>query len=576
MGKRKIDEVEQSGTSIFASNSQVKNKYSSYFLRTIVPTLIYGIFIGIVSGGLVYMFNYIAELLLEFNKELYMCFRNGEYLLLTGVFGLAIGLSVLSFVIAKFIPDVQGSGIPYTEGVMQGKLKFEPIGMGLGITAGAFTSFAGGLPLGGEGPSVTLGGISGLAVNKVGQKLFKTGKAYERLSVTGGASAGLAVAFNAPLTGIVFALEEGHKKISAPILISTISCVVFAVLTRNLINLAVVGQFFPEAYFASLSTSMDTSIDFRFIYMLLILGIVIGLAGAGFGLMQRGFKKLYAKIKLPLFVKILISFLLVAVIGIFVPDILGGGKGFIVSTALNNVDIQLLLLVFALRICLIGITSNSGVTGGLFVPMLCIGAMIGGIMTRLFNLMGLPEDYNTAIVVISMCAFMGAVSRAPLTAIVLTFETVGHIGVGLVMTILVVVISYLTIELCHITPFYEELLEGIYHRKTKNKKVITYEKTFTVESGSFICDREIRDVLWPSSCSVEKVFSFNAKTNSYDVCTTLAGSKVLHPNDKIVVMGQTFSEFELVEDIKAIVCNSKELDYDSFDDILRETLYLQR
>ena len=179
-----------------------KTRFVSYFKNTIMPTLIYGFFIGVVVGVVVFGFNLMSEFLVEQSKEIYFYVSQHLQYLPVLLLGLAV-LGFFSYLIAKLVPDSQGSGIPYTEGVMQGKIKFQPTEMAGAISSSAYLTFAGGLPLGGEGPSVTLGGVLGLFVNRAGQKAFKRGKEYERMSVTSGASAGLAVAFNAPLTGIL-------------------------------------------------------------------------------------------------------------------------------------------------------------------------------------------------------------------------------------------------------------------------------------------------------------------------------------------------------------------------------------
>ena len=83
---------------------------------------------------------------------------------------------------------------------------------------GALCAF-GGLSLGREGPAVQLGGMSGKAVSK----MLRNGRGEERLLVTCGAAAGMSAAFHAPLTGVLFALEEIHKEFSAPLIISVMS-----------------------------------------------------------------------------------------------------------------------------------------------------------------------------------------------------------------------------------------------------------------------------------------------------------------------------------------------------------------
>ena len=544
-----------------------KTRFVSYFKNTIMPTLIYGFFIGVVVGVVVFGFNLMAEFLVEQSKEIYFYVSQHLQYLPVLLLGLAV-LGFFSYLIAKLVPDSQGSGIPYTEGVMQGKIKFQPTEMAGAISSSAYLTFAGGLPLGGEGPSVTLGGVLGLFVNRAGQKAFKRGKEYERMSVTSGASAGLAVAFNAPLTGILFSLEEGSKKISAPIVLSCCTTVMFATLTSSVLNFLVCGEFRP-LYFNAIGETM-TGIDIQYIWMMLILGIVIGLCAAGFSYFQRFFRKFFKKTKMPMWLRIILSFLLIGVVGVFVPEVIGGGGNIITIIATNytspeQIATWFILVILILRLVIIGFSSNSGLTGGLFVPMLCLGALIGGLLGNLFILMGLPEESYSTVVAISMAAFMGAVSRAPLTAIVLIVEVTGEVSLGLLMMIFVIVISYMTIELTHVIPFYDELLEGIEERKYHNKKLQKFDLLMNIDEDSFVAGREIRDIIWPYGVSVTKIYSTN-NDNQLVYEVPEGGRRILYPGDAILVSCKTYDDDETFDDLIAICSSRKLYDY-KFADI---------
>ncbi|MDG9688473.1 chloride channel protein, partial [Streptomyces sp. DH18] len=116
-------------------------------------------------------------------------------------------------------PMISGSGIPQVEGVLLRELDMTWWKVILGKFFGGVLSIGSGLSLGREGPSVQLGAAIGQGFSKV----FRRIKIEEKYLITSGASAGLAAAFNAPLAGAMFALEEVHKNFSPLILLSALS-----------------------------------------------------------------------------------------------------------------------------------------------------------------------------------------------------------------------------------------------------------------------------------------------------------------------------------------------------------------
>jgi H+/Cl- antiporter ClcA len=129
------------------------------------------------------------------------------------IIGYIVGLMV------KHEPMISGSGIPQVEGVLLRKLDMSWWRVILGKFIGGILSIGSGLSLGREGPSVQLGAAVGQGFSKV----FKRVKIEEKYLITSGASAGLAAAFNEPLAGVMFALEEVHKNFSPLVLLSALS-----------------------------------------------------------------------------------------------------------------------------------------------------------------------------------------------------------------------------------------------------------------------------------------------------------------------------------------------------------------
>lgn len=177
-------------------------------------------------------------------------------------------LLILGFLVAQLLkaePLISGSGIPQVEGEIMSFIDQQWTRVLPAKVIGGTLCAFGGLSLGREGPSIQLGAMAGKAI----AKLFHRVKMEERLLLTCGAAAGLAAAFNAPLAGVMFALEEIHKNFSVSVLISVMCASVSGdFLSRNVFGLA------PAFHFEVLNT-----FPLGYYWMLILLGIVCGLFG---------------------------------------------------------------------------------------------------------------------------------------------------------------------------------------------------------------------------------------------------------------------------------------------------------
>ena len=118
-------------------------------------------------------------------------------------------MAVVTGLLVRWEPMISGSGIPQLKGEMEGKLKQNWHRILPAKFLGGFLGMFGGLALGREGPSIQLGAMAGKGISR----LLKRGKTEEKFLLTCGASAGMAAAFQAPLAGVMFTMEEIHKKV---------------------------------------------------------------------------------------------------------------------------------------------------------------------------------------------------------------------------------------------------------------------------------------------------------------------------------------------------------------------------
>ena len=207
-----------------ASSSHASNPVERRLSRRFQVSLVWeGALVGLVGGGVVTLYR----LALSWAERMLRGITGaaaGDALLVACWFCvLAITLLVVSALL-RWEPNTSGSGIPQVDAEVLDRLdapwaRVIPAK----FAEGTLLAFSG-LSLGREGPSVQLGGMSGKAVSRILHR--KRGE--ERLLVTCGAAAGMSAAFHAPLTGVLFALEEIHKQFSAPLIISVMCSAVVA------------------------------------------------------------------------------------------------------------------------------------------------------------------------------------------------------------------------------------------------------------------------------------------------------------------------------------------------------------
>jgi len=177
-----------------------------------------GIIVGIISGLIVVLYRYVIEEMSHLIKNVYSLQVDKPAFI--PVWFLILVLT--SYIVGRLVkkdPMISGSGIPQVEGVLLRRLKMDWIKVIVGKFVGGVLALGAGLSLGREGPSVQIGAAVGQGFSRV----FNRVKIEEKYLITSGASAGLAAAFNAPLAGVIFALEEVHKNFSPIVLLSAMS-----------------------------------------------------------------------------------------------------------------------------------------------------------------------------------------------------------------------------------------------------------------------------------------------------------------------------------------------------------------
>lgn len=185
---------------------------------------------------------------------------------------------------------------------------------------------------------------------------------------------------------------------------------------------------------------------------------------------------------------------------------------------------------------------NSGATGGMFIPMLAMGALVGGIFGKLFISWGMSPDCYKIIVCVAMTTFFGASVRAPITAIVLIVEITGYAG-GFLPAAIAIFTAFLVAELLGNRPLYDSMLERTLERGNSDKNCKNCLLEIEIEKGCFLVDKCICDVLWPANCLVSKVYR-NGKTLVADADLRILAGDILVVNAKTDASEKTYKYLE--------------------------------
>ena len=379
-------------------------------------------------------------------------------------FAVLLLLVLIAWILDKLIrfePDISGSGIPQIEGELKGLEDQNWRKVLAAKFAGCVLAIGGGLALGREGPSIQLGGMIGKGFARRKNALLTE----ERMLMSCGAGAGLAAAFGAPLAGVLFALEELHKNFSAEVLVSTMAASAVAdYIAVNIIGLRPVFDF-----------DVEHRIPLRLYWAVVLLGVILGILGVIYNKlldkMQDFFDRLGNKF-ISIGIMLMISFLMMFIY----PTVLGSGNNLVKVISDGKFTLIALAILLVAKLLFSTGSFGTGTPGGIFLPLLVIGAITGGLYsTFLSTAFGVEEYYIKGFVIIAMAGFFSAIVRAPITGVILITEMTGNF-----MTLLSLVsaslVAYVVADLLGGEPVYDQLM----HRRQRKK----------VESGSGIPDHD--------------------------------------------------------------------------------------
>ncbi|MEL7316366.1 MAG: chloride channel protein [Cyanobacteria bacterium J06559_3] len=405
--------------------------------------------IGVVSGLAAVALKQSVEVLTEWRLHSSLPL----WLLLPGI-GIVGGM-MSGWLVEQISPEAGGSGIPQvkaTLGYVNMPLNLRVALAKLGSTILALGS---GLSLGRQGPTVQIGAALAAQLSR----WVPTSPEYRRQLIAAGAAAGLAAGFNAPIAGILFVVEELLQDFSGltlgtAILASFVGAVVSRLLGGQGLNLSNVGM-------------LQTGFSIQDLPFLMLLGILAGILG---GLVSKGIftsLRVFRRMKtLTLPMRVALAGFITGLVGAVVAVAAQDNTGLREFLVTGEASWQMIAIAFITKFGLTLLAYGSGASGGIFAPALVLGAALGSLVSFLAQLthgwLGLPvatlaSSNTTTYALTGMGAFFSAVTRVPITAIIIVFEMTANFN--LVLPLMIVSgIAYLLSDKISSGSLYNHLL----------------------------------------------------------------------------------------------------------------------
>ena len=464
-------------------------KYSN--ARSVGRAIVIGVAVGLVAS----VFRLAIQDVLVLTKLAFLFFHQQPLWLLAWV-AVTVPLALFLGRMAQKNPNIKGSGIPQVEGQLTGQFDEHWWPVLWRKFFGGILSIGPGLFLGREGPSIQVGATVGQGIVE-GRGKKKLTAIERRVGIASGAAAGLSAAFNAPIASSMFVLEEVYHNFSPLVWLS----VFISSISANFVSM----QFFGLKPDLDLPHEMYFPVN-QYGYLLL-LGLFLGILGRlyQYVILRLGTWSRKVTWFKPAWYPV-IPFLLVIPIAWWWPNTLGGGNGLIISLTNLPTSVSLFLWLFVLRFVFSMISYGSELPGGIFLPILTLGAVLGGLYCVILIHLGLiPARFLANYVIYAMAGYFACISKAPFTAILLITEMVGSLA-HLMPLAVVAVVAYLVVDVLGGAPVYTAMFESFIHRQPHQSLEGITQMTTTIYAGTVLDGVLVKDYPWPPSCLILMVY----------------------------------------------------------------------
>ncbi len=429
--------------------------------KTPVSVLFLSALVGMIAGLLATLFEIGVHWVSEQRTEWLVHEITSELPLWLTAFVVSASLAFIGyFLVNRFAPEAAGSGIPEIEGAMD---EMRPVRWWRVLPVkffGGLGALGSGMVLGREGPTVQMGGNIGRMVSDIFR--LKDKEARHAL-LASGASAGLAAAFNAPLAGIMFVVEEMRPQFRYSLI--SIKCVTISAVVANIVFRSIKGQH------AVITMPQYDAPTLKALWLFLLLGMFFGVFGVLFNRLITLSQDLFIRIHRNERRRYLITGTLLGgtfgLLLLYLPELTGGGISLIPDATNGKYSISLLFILFLARVATTLLCFGSGAPGGIFAPMLALGTLFGtffgSIVQMYFPELGLEPGM---FAIAGMGALFAATVRAPITGILLVIEMTNNYHLILPLIITTIGATVLA-QVLGGKPIYSQLL----HRTMKKEKL---------------------------------------------------------------------------------------------------------
>jgi H+/Cl- antiporter ClcA len=409
----------------------------------------YGVFwLGAIAVGLIAVFY---AKLIDFGYELFLHYA-AEWFWLPLLVAPATG-AVTVWLTRRFFNGSEGSGIPQVIAMLHGPDALGPRLLTLRILIGkifiSFLAILGGFTIGREGPTIHVGAALMFSLRRFYPRRFlaiRPGVLERRLALAG-AAAGLSAAFNAPLAGVVFAIEELMRSFEQ----RTSGVLITAIIFAGVVSLGLQGNY---VYFGTIDIGSQLP-DWLSVAVVLI-GVMAGVLGGCFCWLLLNTKRWMPGSLLELRERRPVLFgafsgLVIAVIGVLAHGHTFG-SGYAEARSMLEGSAHVSAAYPLLKMASMVGSYLPGAPGGLFAPSLAIGAGIGNTLHMMFSQMQLPM-----LIALGMVGYLAAVTQSPITAFVIVIEMIN--GHALVISLMATALIASRVSRIFAPPLYEALSE---------------------------------------------------------------------------------------------------------------------
>lgn len=411
--------------------------------------------VGLITGLIVSIFRLIIDHTMQFLYLIYPQMAKKPVLLIPYILVMVILTIILAKVMGKYLNNLTGSGVPQIEAIFLNENKMSWWKILWRKFVGGLIAICPGLMLGREGPCIEMGAMVGQGF---AEDVFNSPEEERRTLQQAGVAAGLAAAFSAPLAGAFFLVEEITFNFKPVKVISALA----ASFAADLVTLIFFGLK-PCLYLP-----VKSYLPLKAYWALPFIGIILGILAYVYQYCLLSLKPIFSKIKvIPNQYHSIIAYLLIIPVGFWNAKLLGGSHVLITSLFNHNFEsristgsitfILVPIILFLIRFIFSMISYGASVPGGIFMPILVLGALLGvAFANLLIHTNVISTTFYPHIIIISMAAYFGAIEKAPFTAIILLTEMVGTVQ-QILPIVITTFIAYFVLDQLGGKPIYEAL-----------------------------------------------------------------------------------------------------------------------